>query len=473
MPDGSTIEAGRVPPSDLDAEGAVLSACLLRAQDCLDDVRQVLKPGHFYADANRRIYEAILDLDAEGKPVDIVLVAGRLRAQARLEQVGGSPYLSQLSDATPAVAHVVDHARVVVEKARLRRVISTCQTFAAEGYDDVGNPREWSLSVAQALADVAATGEDQDPPESLADIVPRELQAMGERSRLNIELSGLDTKLVTVNRLTGGLLSAKLHVVAGRPGMGKSSYALQLALNTAEQGLLAFFGSAEMTKEELVRKLLSMVARVNHTRVKSGKMSQEEWARIADAAHYLAGLPLVIFYKPAMTISALRGALRKEQRACTARGVKLGLVAADYMQIMNGEELVSQGANREQHVAAIVQRLTWMAGEFDVPVLALSQLNRAVETRDKGNKRPNLGDLRESGAIEQEAYTVQLIYRDEYYHKDSPDKGLAEIELAKNRGGPTGRAYVKFTGEYGRFDNLAADDQQPAGGDEYDNQSAA
>lgn len=463
---------GRVPPSDLDAEGAVLSALLLAARECLDDVRQALRPEQFYADGNRRIYEAILELDAEGRAIDIVTVAGRLRDQGKLGQVGGSPYLAQLSDATPAVANVIEHARVIAEKARQRLVISSCQTFATEGYGDVGNPQEWAQHVAQVLSDVAATGDDQEPAESMAELVPREFTAIRDRASRNIELSGLDTKLTEVNRLTGGLLAAKMHCVAGRPGMGKTSYALQLVLNTAEQGLGAIFCSAEMTKEELVRKLLSMVARVDHTRIKSGKMHHDEWRRVAEAAKYLAGLPIIIDYQSAMKIARIRSTLRKAQRELAAKGVTLGLVVADYMQLFNAEDVVPHGANREQQVSAISMRLTWMAGEFKVPVVALSQLNRGVETRDKGNKRPTLADLRESGAIEQDAYTVQLLYRDEYYNRDSPDKGIAEVEVAKNRGGPTGRALVKFTGEYGRFDNLAPD-EPPAGSYDDEDQAAA
>jgi replicative DNA helicase len=466
MPDGAN-HGGRVPPSDLDAESAVLSALLLSPKDCLDDVRQLLRPAHFYADANRRIYETLLELDGEGRAVDIVTLAARLRERDQLKQVGGTPYLAQLSDATPAIANVLEHGRIIVEKARTRQVISSCQKFASEGYGDVGEPQTWAQNVAQVLTDVAASGEERDPAEGMAVLAAREFHAIRDRAARNVELSGLDTKLTAVNLLTGGLLFAKMHCVAGRPGMGKTTYALQLILNTAEQGLLAFFASAEMTKEELTRKLLSMVARVDHSRVKSGKMHHEEWRRVAEAAKHLAGLPLVLFYQPAMTIAALRGALRKCARDHAARGVKLGLVAADYMQIFSADGIVSAGANREQEVSAISKRLTWMAGEFDVPVLALSQLNRGVETRDKANKRPTLADLRESGAIEQDAYTVQLLYRDEYYHRESPDKGMAEVDVAKNRGGPTGRAMVKFTGEYGRFDNLEQN-LPPPGGDEYE-----
>lgn len=459
MADGSRDQAGgRVPPSDLDAESAVLSALLLRPKECLDDVRPVLHPQHFYADANRRVYEAILELDNEGRAIDIVMVAGRLRDQGRLDQIGGSPYLAQLSDATPAVSNVLEHAKVIVEKARIRQVITACQRFAAEGYNDVGDPQEWAQHVAQVIADIAAMGDETEPPEMLSDIVPREVEAMRERAALKIELSGVDTRLTSINKLTNGLVVRKAHVVAGRPGMGKTSYALQLGLNVAEQGLGFFIGSAEMEKKELVEKLVSMVARVDLPKVKSGIMHRDEWARVTEASQHLATLPIVLFYQPVMTIAVFRGAMRKAERWFAARGVKMGLGAADYIQLFDGKELIQKGDQREAEVSAIMRRLVWMAGEFRVPMLALSQLNRSVESRSNQNKRPNLSDLRESGAIEQDAYTVTLLYRDEYYHKDSPDKGVAEAELAKNRSGPTGRAYLKFTGEYGRFDNLGSSD---------------
>lgn len=478
MADGAPQQRGRVPASDLDAEAAVLSA-ILHSRECLDDLRQVLKPHHFYADANRRIYETTLELENEGKPVDVVLVSGRLRERDQLQKIGGAPYLAQLVDATPAIAHVLDHARVVTEKARIRAAVSVFERYAAEGYSDVGDPQVWVQNAAQVVSDIAASGDEKEPAESLQELVQKEFDAIRERARRNIELSGLDTKLTTVNGLTGGLTLGKLHVVGARPGMGKTSYALQLALNTAEQGLGVVFGSAEMDKHELTRKAISMESRVPLPRVKSGKMQHDEWRRVAEAAKRLAHLPIVFFYMPGMTIAALRSVVRKEQRGFSARGIKLGLVAADYLQLMNGRDLVDQGATRENEVSAVSRRLTWMAGEFDVPLLALSQLNRGVETRDKGNKRPGLADLRESGAIEQDAYTIQFIYRDEYYNRDSPDKGVAEIEIAKNRGGPTGRAYVRFTGECQRFDNLAGDEpgqggaqqpddgHEPAGGDEY------
>jgi len=451
MPDGNQQQSGRVPPSDLDAEAAVLSACLL-TRECLDDLRQVLRPEHFYADANRRIYETILELDGEGKPVDVVLVAGRLRDAGRLQQVGGSPYLAQLSDATPAIANVLEHAATIVEKARVRLVIGACNRFANEGYADVGEPKAWAGNVAQVMADIAASGEEQDPPEGFADLIPAEVKAIRERADRDIKLVGIDTKLEKLNELTGGLETGLMHVMGGRPGMGKTSMAVQLALNCAQQGLGVLFCSAEMNKKQLVHKAIAAEARIDHRRVRSGVMHREEWPCFADAAKYLAGLPLIVFYRPGMTIPAMRSAVRKSQRQLAARGAKLTLVVADYLQIFDGERV--NGENREGEVARLSKRLLWMAGEFDVAMLALSQLNRSVEDRSNKSKRPTISDLRESGQIEQDAASIQLLYRDEYYHKDSPDKGILECIVAKNRFGTTGTAFLKFTAEYGRVDNL-------------------
>jgi replicative DNA helicase len=464
MADGAAQDRGRVPPSNLDAEGAVLAACLLDPRECVDDVRQVLQPQHFYADANRMIYAAILELDAEGKAIDVLTVAGRLRDREQLAKVGGAPYLATLADATPAVAHVLEHAKLIVEKARVRQVIAVSQRFAAQGYEDVGDPQQWAQNCAQVLADVAAAGDERDPPEALDVVIPAEVKAIRERAARNVEIVGIDTKLEMLNKLTGGLETGLMHVVGGRPGMGKTSVALGLGLNAAEQGIGVMVCSAEMNKKQLTHKLIASDARIDHSRVRSGVMHREEWPAFADSAKHLATLPIILFHQPGMTIPAMRSAVRKGQRQLAARGVKLGLVIADYLQIFDGKGLIGRGEGREREVSEISKRLLWMAGEFDVAMLALSQLNRSVEDRSNKSKRPTMSDLRESGQIEQDAATIMLLYRDEYYHKDSADKGTVEVNVAKNRFGTTGRAYLKFTAEYGRIDNLAADYEY--GGDE-------
>ncbi len=449
-------DGGRVPPSDLDAEAAVLSSCLL-SRDALDDVRQIITPASFYADANRRIFEAILELDQQGKAQDIVLVAGLLRDRGHLQQIGGTPYLAQLSDATPAVANVAQHAKIIADKARQRAVISSCQRFAAEGFDDVGDVTKWAQDAAQSLADVAATGEEEDPAEFFREIIPREFKAIRDRAARNVEISGLDTGLELLNKQTCGLAFGKMHVIGARPGMGKTSVALQIAINAAANGDGVLFISAEMDKEELARKALALDARVDHNKVKSGVMRHEDWKAVAESTKYLAGLPLILKYRPGATMGTIRATVRKAARDLAAQGKTLRLVVVDYLQLLDGTDLIARGEKREREVSALSQRLTWLAGEFRVALIALSQLNRAVESRADKQRRPTMSDLRESGAIEQDAYTIGLLYREEYYNRDTEDKGILEIILDKNRGGPTCTVRVKFTAEFGRTDNLAGD----------------
>ena len=456
---------GRVPPSDLDAEAAVLSAILLDP-DSFDRVQEILQPTHFYADANRRVWDVIIELDSVGKAPTTVAVAGMLRDRDQLQQIGGAPYLAQLTDCTPATMYVEQAATRVAEKARQRAVIGVCQHYAAEGYGDVGDVTTWAQDAAQKLADVAAKGEEEDPAELLAEIMPNTIDVRRERAARKVEISGVDTGLTVLNKLVGGWQWGKLHVVGGRPGMGKTTFALSQAIAVAKQGLGAIFISAEMTKEELVWKALAAEARVDHKLVKSGVMHEDQWPAVVRAARELAVLPLSLKHRSGATIPLIRSTIRKEQRRLQQRGVeRLGLIVVDYLQILDGQR--ERGESRENEIAQISKRLMWLAGEFETPVLALSQLNRGVESRANANKRPGMADLRESGAIEQDAYTITLLYRDEYYNKASQHKGVVEAIVVKNRGGPDGKAYLKFTAEYGRIDNLADDYEY------YDEQDAA
>jgi replicative DNA helicase len=449
---------GRVPPSDLDAEAAVLSAILLDPE-AFDRVQELLRSEHFYADANRRIYEAVVDLNSNGRPVDIVSVAGYLRDKGRLQQIGGSPYLAQLSDATPAVAHVEAHAKVIREKWRVRQLIGTCQRFAAEAYGDYGEADTFLQNSAQAVSEVVDAGEGSDPAELLSDVLPGTLKALGERARSGTGLSGVDTGLRALNARTGGLARGKVHVIGARPGMGKSTLLLQIARNVAARGLGAIFASCEMTKDELALKLLSADARVDHHRVRSGRIERSEWPALAQAHGQLVKLPLCLRYCPGLTIPLLRATVRQQHNRLRARGVALGLVAVDYLQIMNGQR--ERGQSREEVVAGLMRGLLQVASEFDVPILVACQLNRSLESRSNKSKRPQLSDLRESGGIEQDAYTVTLLYRDDYYNRDSGQRGVLEANVAKTRGCPTGRAPLRISLEYSRVDDLAEDYELP------------
>jgi replicative DNA helicase len=476
---GQVIDiGGRVPPSDLDAEAAVLSATLLDP-DAFDRVQELLEPAHFYADANRRIYEAIVELTSSGRPVDIVAVAGYLRDKGRLQQIGGSPYLAQLADAIPAVAHVEAHAQTIREKWRVRQLISACQRFAAEGYGDYGDAQAFIDKAEQAVFDIARI------PESstivpLKDAVKGAFKILADAAQRGGGITGIESGFTQFDRQCSGLHSGDLYIVAGRPGMGKTSFVLNLAVNVArpkqvevtgendpyleapveEPGYGVLFCSLEMPREQLAARLLSSEARVDMQKIRSGRMQRDDWNKLTDAASRLGRLPLWLDDTPALSLLDLRAKIRRLQAeiargegSCPAK--RLGLVAIDYLQLMQGRR---DAGSREQEISELSRGLKALAKEMGVAVMALSQLNRAVETRTSKDKRPQLSDLRESGAIEQDADTIVFIYRDEYYFRDSPDKGIAELIVAKQRNGPTGKVMVKFSSEYTRFDNLAADE---------------
>lgn len=467
---------GRVPPNDLDAEAAVLSSILLDP-GAFDAVQELLRPEHFYADANRRIFEAVLELSSAGRPVDVVSVAGFLRDRNRLEQIGGTPYLAQLADATPAVAHVGAHALVVREKWRLRQLIAICQRFAAEGYAVPPDVQKFIDQAEQAIFDIARTAEGSSV-EIVRDAVVRAFKILEEAERRGGGVTGTPTGFTRLDRQCSGMHAGDLFIVAGRPGMGKTSFVLNIALNVAtsrvmpsssedyfqapteEAGHGVLFCSLEMPKEQLAARLLASEARVDMSNIRSGSMSREDWSKLTEAASRLARLPLWLDDAPALTLLDLRAKIRRLQaeikRGDGVGGSRsLGLVVIDYLQLMQGRR---DAGSREQEISELSRGLKQLAKEMRVPVMALSQLNRAVETRTSKDKRPQLSDLRESGAIEQDADTILFIYRDEYYYKDSEQKGVAEIIVAKQRNGPTGSVLTRFTSAYTRFDNLEAEE---------------
>ncbi len=470
---------GRVPPSDLDAEAAVLSAILLDS-DAFDRVQEILLAQHFYADANRRIYEAVVDLNTSGRPVDIVSVAGYLRDKGRLQQVGGSPYLAQLSDATPAVAHVDAHAKVIRSKWRVRQLISTCQRFAAEGYGDYGDVQAFIDMAEQSVFDIARVSENSTIV-PMKEAVKAAFKILADAAQRGGGITGIESGFTMFDKQCSGLHPGDLYILAARPGMGKTSFALNLAVNVArprqvevsgenepymeapveEPGYGVLFCSLEMPREQLAARMLASEARVDMQKIRSGRMQREDWNLLTDAAARMGRLPLWLDDTPALSLLDLRAKIRRLQAEIgrhSDNGMpakSLGLIVIDYLQLMQGRK---DAGSREQEISELSRGLKAMAKEMKVPVIALSQLNRAVETRNAKDKRPQLSDLRESGAIEQDADTIIFVYRDEYYFKDSPDKGIAELIVAKQRNGPTGKVMVKFTSEFTRFDNLAADE---------------
>lgn len=452
--------ADRVPAQNLDAEASVLSMVLLDGATALALVRDIVAEADWYSDANRAIWRAAVAIEAEGRPIDVVTVSERLRATGDFQRVG-APYLAQILDATPAVANVEAHARIVADKARQRAVVELCRRVAAEGYENREDVDTWVQDAATALTNVAIHGRDSDPAESFVDLVPRVTDLIIARSRGEAPLRTQSTGWVHYDRvLGGGWEIGQNHIVAGRPGMGKTAKLMGAALNVAKQGDGVVFISAEMPKEQLVQRALASEASVDLKKVKAGRMTRAEWDALVAASDVLRRLPISLKYKPAARVGDIGATLLREERKLRAQfGVKkIGLGIVDYMQLLDDEKQGNE--SREAALSRVSKGLTWIAQRHDIPLLTAAQINRAVESRANANARPRLSDLRESGSIEQDAFSVTFLYRDEYYNKDSEWKGTAEFIVAKNRDGATGTCRLGFVDYCARFTSLKDDDRQ-------------
>jgi replicative DNA helicase len=451
--------AGRVPPHDLDAGGAVLAAILLE-RDALDRVVNLLKPEQFYSDANRRIFEAATQLAAVGTPIDITTVAAFLRDREWMNHIGGPSYLVQLVDATPSVAHVTAHATIVGEKARLRWFIGACQRAAAEGYGDIGGTLDEFIgqheqSIHSLLRGVPGRNEPRRINAIITDVVGdvseecrRRASNTPSRKTVGTRYPLLDDKLVG-----GGLMRGNLHVIGARPGMGKTSIATNLVCSICQPPTLAsdptfehvehaaFFWSGEMERGQLVLRMMCSESQVAFGAAARGKMSPDDWRRFMEAGAALDAMPIFIDDTSGITLSVLQAKIRDvraqwERPADPAKGQRerrLSVVVVDYITLMRG---TGREGNREQEVAGISKGLKETAKEFDVAVVALAQLNRAVEARGVKDRRPQLSDLRESGQIEQDADLIAFMHRPAYYDPGNPElRGIAELNFRKQRNG--------------------------------------
>ncbi len=462
--------AGRQPPHDLDAEAAVLSACMLDAKAC-EAVLFLLKPEHFFSEANGRIYQAIQHLSFARTPIDMVSVASWLRDREWLAKVGGTVYLAQLVDATPAVSHVTAHAKVVFEKWRTRAFIARCQLDAAEAYGDVGELQQHIVAHAEAMDGLAMGGEERRQLAHASEVLKAAFTQITAAAERGDRITGIPTGYDRLDGKTAGMHEGDLIIVAARPGMGKTSFVLNVATNVAsprmktlagkeiyEPGLGVCVFSLEMPREQLATRMVCSEARVDLGRLRQGHLHADDWRKLTEAGAYISSLPVWIDDTAAIGLQELRSKVRRQQALYdreatdTQPARRVGMVMVDYLQLMSGREGVQ---NREQEISEISRGLKALAKELKMPVVALSQLNRSVETRTTKDKRPQLSDLRESGAIEQDADTIIFIYRDDYYNPDTSDlKGIAELIVAKQRNGPTGRVKVRFAASYTRFDNL-------------------
>ncbi|MGB5811203.1 MAG: replicative DNA helicase [Polyangiales bacterium] len=437
---------GQVPPNALDAERAVLGGILLE-NEAMNVVLEVLSTGDFYSEANAKIFEAMTELFARSQPVDQVTLREVLVHGGKLAGVGGDEYLLSLTNTIPTVTNIQAHARIVRDKSVVRSLIQVCHEVTARGYGDYGAVEEF-LDEAESSVFAVARERARNPYEHVKEVVMRTFQEIHETANRGEAITGLPTGFALLDKLTAGMHAGDLIIVAGRPGMGKTSFALNVAHNACEAAKVpvAIF-SLEMPKGQLVRRLLGSEARVDGNRIRTGQLHKEDWPKLADAAGTLSELPIWIDDTPAITLLELRAKARRLRSE-----VGLSLIVVDYLQLMRSG---MRNDSREQEISEISRSLKALAKELEIPIIALSQLNRGVESRGGKDKRPLLSDLRESGAIEQDADTIWFIYRDEVYNRDSDDRGIAEIIIGKQRAGPTGTCRVRFFNEYTRFDDLA------------------
>ena len=455
--DGAVALAeGRVPPNAVDAERAVLGGILLE-NDAMNTVLEIVEAEEFYVEANSIIYATMKELFGRGQPLDSVTLREELVTKQKLQAVGGDEYLLGLTETLPTVANIEAHAKIVKEKSVVRKLITTCHTIAATGYGDYGGLEDF-LDGAEAAVFGVAKQRAKNPYEHVKDIVMRTFEEINLTAQRGGQLTGTPTGFLRLDKLTAGMHPGDLIIVAGRPGMGKTSFAMNVAFNACAQGEVpvAVF-SLEMPKEQLVKRLLVSEARVDGGRMRTGQLLRDDWPKLAAAAGVLSEMPIFIDDTPSITMVELRSKARRLQ---SEHG--LGLIVIDYLQLMRSG---SKNDSREQEISEISRNLKGLAKELELPVIALSQLNRGVESRGVKDKRPQLSDLRESGAIEQDADTIWFVYRDEVYNKESPDRGVAEIIVGKQRAGPTGTVRCRFFNEFTRFDNLSDDDYFSAGGD--------
>ncbi len=439
----------KLPPHSIDAEESILSAVLID-NTTLIDIVEILTPEDFYRPTHQLIYKAMMDLFARTEPVDIVTVVNSLKESGKLEITGGATYLSRLVDTVPVTVNAEYHARIIHNKAMLRRLIEKSSEIINKCYDELGDVEE-TLDFAQQTIFNVADNKLKPSFSHLSDLINMNINTLEERQNNNSEYTGIPSGYTQFDKLTSGLQDSDLIILAARPSMGKTAFVLNIARNVAvnENKLVAVF-SLEMAKEQLSMRLLTSEARINSDRLKNGTIGEEDWARVADAAGTISEAPIYIDDTPNITAMEIRAKARRLKM-----DHDLSLIVIDYLQLMRGP---SMGDRRDLEIAEISRSLKALAKELKIPVVALSQLNRMLEQR--ADKRPLMSDLRESGAIEQDADIIAFIYRDEVYNKDenSPNKGKAELIVAKNRNGATGTAHLTFIGKYTRFENASIGD---------------
>jgi replicative DNA helicase len=444
------VEHLRIPPQSIEAEQAVLGGLML-SPEAYDRVGDQLVESDFYRRDHQLIFRAIRELAERNRPYDAVTLGEWFESKGEAELVAGGAYLVELATTTPSAANIVAYAEIVRDKAVLRKLIEIGTGIVNDGFQPDGRDSAELLAKAEqevfAIAEAGARGRTDFTAINKA--MAEAFDVLQTRYNNGGGITGMPTGYVEFDEMTAGLQPTDLLILAARPAMGKTTLALNMAEYAAmkTRKAVAVF-SMEMSASQLALRLISSVGRVNATRLRTGQLEDEDWSRISSAIRLLKETRIFIDDTPALSPDVLRAKARRLKREHD-----LGLIVIDYLQLM---QVPGNNENRATEISEISRSLKALAKELHVPVIALSQLNRSLETR--ADKRPVMADLRESGAIEQDADVIIFIYRDDYYNKEnSPDKGLAEVIIGKQRNGPTGSVKLKFFGEYTRFDNLAHD----------------
>ena len=443
-----------VPPQNVEAEQAVLGTILLQDRSLLKVV-EILSAENFYRDAHKVIYEAMVSLFEKREPHDLITVTSLLIDQNRLDRIGGAAYLASLTDVIPFTGTLVHHAQIIREKAILRRLIQTSSEVAARCYNAQDDIETMVDEAEKSIFEIAQARKTQGF-ESMARIVPKAFDRITRLADRKEHITGVATGYEELDRMTAGLQPSDLIVLAGRPSMGKTALAMNMVQHAAliDKIPVAVF-SLEMSMEQLALRMLCSVGRIDSQHIRTGRLHDNDWPKLTRATGMLTDAPIYIDDSAGITVLEMRAKARRLKSEHD-----LGLVVVDYLQLMQGKSGIE---NRAQEISDISRSLKAMAKELDVPIIALSQLNRLLESRT--DKRPQLSDLRESGAIEQDADVIVFIYRDEVYNKaeDNPNRGIAEVIVGKQRNGPIGTIKLTFLAEFTTFESYT-NLQPPVGG---------
>ncbi|OGR94649.1 MAG: replicative DNA helicase [Elusimicrobia bacterium GWF2_62_30] len=442
----------KVPPNSLEAEMAVLGAMLIE-KEVIENVTEILQPKHFYSDIHRRIYEAILDLRMRNLPVDVVTLSEELKKSGRLEELGGQKYMADLMDKVSTAAHTQAYAQIVKEKSVLRDLIRAGTSMVEKsfaGEEDVDKildyAQEQVLSVAQKNTDHGFT--------SAADLAHEVLDRIEKYYSNHSAITGVPTGFTRLDDMTGGFQKSDLIILAARPSMGKTALALNMAYHACvEKKFPTAFFSLEMNKHSIMQRMICSAARADLGKVRTGRLQREIWPSLTRHTAELSEAPLYIDDSPGLNILDIRNRTRKLMSQLKSEGKQLGMIMIDYLQLIRG---AGRSESRQQEVAEISRLLKDLARSVEVPVIALSQLNRRSEDKGREGNRPQLSDLRDSGSIEQDADVVGMIHREEYYKREDPTlKNQATLIIAKQRNGPVGDVPLAFFHEYTKFENPA------------------